>query len=167
MDVDPSQVLRDHAGALARVAASYAPPGSDRDDLRQDIALAILKALPRFRGESSLRTYIMRIAHNCGIRHSVRRRRRAEVAEVEVSSDANVESAIDARRRSDVLAEAIRTLPIGARQVLVLALEDMSHAEIADVLGIRENAVSVRLHRAREALRKRLHDPSRKAAAHG
>jgi DNA-directed RNA polymerase specialized sigma24 family protein len=42
------------------------------------------------------------------------------------------------------------------RQVLTLALEDLSHAEIGSVLGIRENAVAVRLTRARQALREAL-----------
>ena len=50
----------------------------------------------------------------------------------------------------------MRSLPLGARQVLVLTLEGLTHAEIAEVLGLAENVVSVRLNRARAALRVRL-----------
>ena len=52
----------------------------------------------------------------------------------------------------------MRSLPLGARQVLVLALEGLTHSEIGDVLGLAENVVSVRLHRARVALRAHLDD---------
>ena len=66
--VDIEQVLTEFRPVLGRTAAMYAPPGSDRDDLLQEIYLALLSALPRYRGESSLRTYVLRVAHNCGIR---------------------------------------------------------------------------------------------------
>src|SRR5215510_12930513 len=56
-------LLSGNGGALSRLAASYTNNPSDRDDLFQDIALAIWKALPGFRGESSERTFIFRIAH--------------------------------------------------------------------------------------------------------
>jgi RNA polymerase sigma factor (sigma-70 family) len=57
------------------------------------------------------------------------------------------------QQQRERLDAAIRRLPIVHRQVLTMALEDLSHAEIGSVLGIRENAVAVRLTRARQALR--------------
>ena len=48
-----------------------------------------------------------------------------------------------------------RELPLGSRQVLTLALEGLSHAEIGEVLGLSDNAVAVRLHRARAHLKAR------------
>src|SRR5262245_25908788 len=50
--------------ALARLAASYTRSTSDRDDLLQDIAMALWLALPKFRGDCSERTFLFRIAHN-------------------------------------------------------------------------------------------------------
>ncbi|MDP2305758.1 MAG: sigma-70 family RNA polymerase sigma factor [Pseudomonadota bacterium] len=58
--------------------ASYAPPGQDREDLSQEVALSIVQALARFRGESSVKTYVLRIAHNVGLRHAMRRRQLPE-----------------------------------------------------------------------------------------
>ena len=150
---DLEKVLREHGGSLGRVAASYAPPGPDREDLRQEIALALVSALPRFRGDSSLRTYVLRIAHNCGIRYAVARRRNSMEASDQAVELQTPEAAAAARQDAERLATAIRTLPIGLRQVLVLRLEDLSHREIADMLGTTDNAVTVRLHRARTALR--------------
>ena len=51
------------------------------------------------------------------------------------------------------LLSAMQGLPIGLRQVLTLALEELPQGEIADVLGITENAVAIRMHRARRLLR--------------
>lgn len=62
--------------ALARVVASYAPPGSNREDLAQEVAMALVRALPAFRGQASLKTYVLRIAHNICLRQVMRKRRR-------------------------------------------------------------------------------------------
>ena len=56
------------------------------------------------------------------------------------------------------LLSAMQELPIGLRQVLTLALEKLPQGEIADVLGITENAVAIRMHRARRLLRTLLED---------
>jgi RNA polymerase sigma factor (sigma-70 family) len=58
------QLLARDGPALMRLAAAYTRTASDRDDLFQEIALAIWQALPGFRGESSERTFLFRIAHN-------------------------------------------------------------------------------------------------------
>ncbi|MDN5924917.1 MAG: sigma-70 family RNA polymerase sigma factor, partial [Xanthomonadales bacterium] len=61
-----TSLLREYAGLLSRVAASYEAEPAARDDLLQDIALALWKALPRWRGEASLKTFVARVAHNRG-----------------------------------------------------------------------------------------------------
>jgi RNA polymerase sigma-70 factor (ECF subfamily) len=66
-------LLDAHGAALGRLAASYARDPVEREDLFQEIVVAIWKALPRFRGECSVRTLIFRIAHNRGIAHLVKR----------------------------------------------------------------------------------------------
>ena len=68
------RILDEHGGAISRLAYSYEPVAGIREELGQEIALAIWKALPHFRGECSERTFVFRIAHNRGLTH-VRRRR--------------------------------------------------------------------------------------------
>ncbi|MFT6818475.1 MAG: RNA polymerase sigma factor (sigma-70 family), partial [Myxococcota bacterium] len=58
------EIHRDFGPAVSRQVASYLPPGQNREDLVQDIWLAIWRALPRFRGDSSTKTYLFRIVHN-------------------------------------------------------------------------------------------------------
>jgi len=149
------QLLSGNGGALSRLAASYTNNPSDRDDLFQDIALAIWKALPGFRGESSERTFIFRIAHNRAITYIAQRRPAAASSdEVEVPDPRpNPEKGFAREQQETRLFEAIHRLPIEYRQVITLTLEDMSYTEIADVLGIGESNVGVRLNRARQMLR--------------
>ena len=149
------QLLAANGGALIRLAASYTNNPSDRDDLFQDMALAIWKALPQFRGESSERTFIFRIAHNRAITYIAQRRPvMASPDEIELPDPRpNPEKGFAREQQETRLFEAIHRLPIQYRQVITLTLEDMSYAEIADVVGIGESNVGVRINRARQMLR--------------
>src|SRR2546422_6689202 len=77
-DADFDAVIRAHGDALERVAWGYVDNASDRDDLMQEVLTALWRALPRFRGESSERTFVLRVAHNRGISFAIRHRRRFE-----------------------------------------------------------------------------------------
>lgn len=153
------RILAEHGASLRRVARVYAGGPVESADLAQEIALAVFRALPSFRGEASERTFVHRIAHNRGIAHAVARRTRDAVTPIAPAPpDARDPSpppdeALDAARRSEALLAAIATLPVGSRAVITLALEGMSHSEIADVLGSTANSVAVRLSRARTELR--------------
>lgn len=152
-------VLQAHGPALGRLAASYANDLGEREDLFQEIVVAIWKALPRFRGECSERTFIFRIAHNRGIAHLARRRMPSAGAldTLDVQSPGpNPEQALSKAQEGQRLLEAVQRLPLGYRQVVTLALEGFGYGEIADVLGISESNVGARLTRARHMLRQLL-----------
>ena len=152
------QVWRDHGASLARLASSYELNAHAREDLLQEIRLAIWVALPRFREESSLRTFLFRIAHNRALTHVWRRKRNISSEDSEETVDTRngpEAAAIQAVNCSHLMA-AIRQLALPFRQVITLSLEDLSHADIASVLGISENNVAVRMNRARKLLREKL-----------
>lgn len=146
--------------ALTRVVASYARPGADHDDLAQEVALAVWNALPGFRGDCSERAYVLRVAHNRGMHHLFRRRPMESDGELEARADPGPGPDLAAAQRQEVerLYAAIRTLAPAHRQVLTLALEELPHAEISQVLGISVSNVAVRLSRARTALRRALEE---------
>lgn len=154
------RILREHGPALRRVAAAHEADSARREDLFQDICLALWQALPRFRGDSSERTFAFRIAHNRALTHGWRARGSAAASldEAEEIADPrrNPERELHEGERRDRLREAVRRLPPGARQVVVLSLEGLSHKEIGEVLGMTENNVAVRLTRARKMLRQAL-----------
>ncbi len=154
-----AQVMQTHRGLLGRIIESYAPPGPDRDDLSQDVGLALWRALPAFREDSSLKTFVAKIAHNRGLSFVYQRRQNQHDAEIDTHDRGpNPEEAADGSKRRERLLEAIRSLPVGYRQVLTLALEEMPHREIAEVVGISVNNVDVRLNRARTLVKKMLEE---------
>ena len=148
--------MAEHSAGLRRIVRSYARP-ADEDDLAQDVALAIWKALPSFRGDASLRSFVFRIAHFRGVTHLGRRLARAESDEPDenASIDRGPTPEQRAAEREDVrrLYVALRELSVPQRQVITLALEGMNHKEIGECLGTTTENVAVRLNRAREALR--------------
>jgi len=155
-----SLLIRNRA-ALLRLAASHTRNASDRDDLLQDIAVALWLALPRFRGECAERTFMFRIAHNRCISYVVRRRDLASLDDVvgEVADPApGIEAQLVDAQQSQHLLDGIRQLPLAYRQVVVLALEGLDYREMAEILGISDSNVGVRLNRARALLRERLGD---------
>lgn len=160
---DPAfdRIVRTHGEALARVVWGYADNAADHDDLMQDILVAIWLALPRFRAESSERTFVFRIAHNRGCTFLARARRHrehdslADTAPI-VDPRPGPDEELDEARRRERLAAAVRTLPDAQRQAVLLRLEGFSISEIAALAGTPEANVSVRLSRARERLRELL-----------
>src|SRR5271155_5838571 len=153
------RVLREYGPALSRLAFGYEKLPAAREELTQEIALAIWQALPHFRGECSERTFVYRIAHNRGLSHVWKRRPSHQPLEEIEESDQPIDprphpeeqaARTDQRMR---LMSAIQLLPVAHRQMIVLMLEGLSHAQMAEVLGITENNVAVRLNRARNMLK--------------
>ena len=147
---------------LRRLAWSYSRDPAECDDLLQEIALAVWTALPRFRGESSERTWLYRIAHNTSIsyltsnqRRKVRENNTPTLAEPASETNSPETEAID-REKQQRLWSAIRELSVPDRQVIVLYLEGMSAAEIEAVTGFSSGSVATRLTRIRQKLTARL-----------
>jgi RNA polymerase sigma factor (sigma-70 family) len=158
-------LLAEHGAGLRRVARTYAARTDETEDLLQEIALAVWRALPSFRAECSDRTFVFRVAHNRGLTFAERGGRKArsreplEPDEIEVPGLPTAEEHVADARRKAALWCAIHALAPGMRAVVTLALEGLSHAEIGEILGVSAGAVAVRLSRGREELRRTLLSP--------
>ena len=152
------RVLLDrHSGEVLGYLARFFGDREMATDLTQDVFLKVIAAADDFRGDSSFRTFLFRIAHNHCVNHIVRRRPTASLQELELDPEDGarpVEARLTDAQQSARLHDAVRRLPLIQRQVVMLALEDLDYAEIAAVLGITETNVGVRLNRARASLRK-------------
>jgi len=148
-----AEVLEELGPGISRIAASHARNRSEREDLEQDISLALWQALPKFRSESSLRTFVYRVAHYCCYR-ILRRRGHLEGDECSDVADPSPGAEALMCRVDDhaLLERALARLPDGPRSTLTLRLEGKSYTEIAEILGISERNVSVRLVRARRRI---------------
>ena len=161
------RILREYGRSLFRIAGSYELEPSRREDLYQDVCLALWQALGSFRGECSERTFVYRIAHNRGHSHAWRRKAapaNLEEAEAVVDPRQDPEAVVVEDQRREHLRRAVLGLPLAARQVVTLALEGLNHQEIAEVLGITENNLAVRLSRARKALQEAFEAPHQSSA---
>lgn len=156
------RLMAEFRAAIWRLVCAYTAKAADREDLFQEIALAIWTAIPRFRGESSERTWLYRIAHNVALSNQTRvgrHERHARTVEPAMdwpSQGLHPEQQALHRERSELLVELVRTLPAGDRQVLLLHLEGLSDAEVAEVSGLSAGAVATRLSRTRSRIAEKL-----------
>jgi RNA polymerase sigma-70 factor (ECF subfamily) len=149
------RVVGEHGPLIRRIARSYEMNRALVDEIVQDIYLALWQALPTFRGESELKTFVVKVAHNRAITHVTRESRRPRSTELDdgIPDPATApEEAAEHDEARGRLERAVAKLPLGQRLVVTLALEGFSPTEIAAVLGIGVSAASVRLHRAKAAL---------------
>lgn len=153
------RVVQQYGAGLRRLANAWERDPAAQEDLLQEILLAIWRALPRFRGEASERTFVFRVAMNRALTHRFRKPPRGEpldtVREAQDPGRTPEAEATISEQRARLLS-AIQSLPVATRQILTLALEGLSRGEIADILGISENNATVRLSRARRALQEML-----------
>jgi RNA polymerase sigma-70 factor, ECF subfamily len=142
------QVLTSHDAALRRIARAYAGASDETDDLYQDILLQLWRSLPSFRGESAIGTWAYRVALNTALtwRRQARRREQATVTATERTTSGAP------RDEVQLLEEVLQTLGPADRSLLLLYMEGLASAAIADVLGVSANVVSVRLHRIKQRL---------------
>jgi RNA polymerase sigma-70 factor (ECF subfamily) len=133
---------------------------ADVEDVVQDVFLAALRALPKFRGESSVSTWITRIAVNTCRSHGRKRRLRilgGSRPEPLRRLGQSAEHELMDRERFEQVRTAVRRLPPKYREAVVLHyLEELAVSEVAAVLGLGKNAVEVRLNRARKWLKEDL-----------
>lgn len=152
------RVVRTHGEALSRLAWGYVANEADHQDLMQDVLIAIWRALPRFRGASSEKTFVFRIAQNRASTFVARQRNHEPLSSGTAIADPRPgpDESLDEARRRERLARAVRMLPESQRNAVLLRLEGFSIGEIAALQGTSEANVSVRLTRGRDKLRELL-----------
>jgi len=155
------QLMRRHNRALYRTARSIVKDDAEAEDVLQEAYILAFRGMEKFRGESSMSTWLTRIVINEAIARS-RRRSRAEIIQLdgEAAMDEHSEQPEQALLRSEarrLIEQKIDCLPDSFRTVFVLrALEEMSVEETAVCLDIPEATVRTRYFRARGLLREAL-----------
>jgi RNA polymerase sigma-70 factor, ECF subfamily len=164
-----AELLRAYSGRLMAVARRYLKNDEDVRDAVQDAFLSAFRSIGRFQGGSQLYTWLHRIQVNaCLMKLRTKRRKPEESIEellpnFDTSGHQNepsllwqepAERAVERREARELVRNAIEKLPESYRTVLLLRdIEDVSTEETAELMGISPNAVKIRLHRARQALR--------------
>ncbi|NYF92130.1 sigma-70 family RNA polymerase sigma factor [Tunturiibacter empetritectus] len=167
MDVDLTfeQLVRDHQAMVFRTLLRLTGSREHLDDLAQDVFLRLYRALPSFRGEALITTYLYRIAVNVA-QDEWKRRRRDDRSHVSLSDDTsaweerlahpdrNAEQKIEEREFQQAVDEQLQRLSQIERTILILYhQEERSYEQISYTLGMPIGTVRTHLHRGRKKLR--------------
>ncbi|HEV2456108.1 MAG TPA: RNA polymerase sigma factor [Verrucomicrobiae bacterium] len=152
------QWLDRHVGLILKIVRGYALSPQDQDDLFQDVLVQLWSSIPSFRGDSKETTWIYRVAFNTALAWQRTERRRRQKHETFIQFDtsshehaSHVDSLVE-REIINQLYAAIRTLPRVDASLALMHLDGISYQEMAEVLGISENYIGVKLNRIRKQL---------------
>lgn len=144
--------LQEHKGIFFKIVRAYAFTPNDQDDLFQEISLQVWRSISDFRGESKVSTWIYRVALYTAyvwVRTEKKRPETTPLLNVERTLIMN-EQAEDGRIHW--LYEQIGQLEPIDRSVCLLLFDGYKYREIADLLGISESSVGVKIHRIKQHL---------------
>ncbi|WP_039041387.1 sigma-70 family RNA polymerase sigma factor [Sporosarcina sp. ZBG7A] len=156
------ELMNDYGQDILQLVMQYVRNLPIAEDLTQEIFVKCYKALPTFQFNSSMKTWLWRIAIN----HSKDYlkswyAKNVHVTEENIFTQVNsgdcVEQQVIQQQQDDELARAVFALPVKYREVIYLCYyEEQSMKEIADVLQLNESTVKTRLRKAKQSLKKRL-----------
>jgi RNA polymerase sigma-70 factor (ECF subfamily) len=150
--------LDEHIGLVLKVVRGCAASPQDQDDLFQDVLLQIWSSIPAFRGEAKETTWIYRVAFNTALAWRRRERRRWEGHDRFLKfgdSPQSQPSHVDSPPEQEIVERlyvAIRQLPRVDASLALMHLDGLSYQEMAQVVGISENYIGVKLNRIRQQL---------------
>jgi RNA polymerase sigma-70 factor, ECF subfamily len=149
------ETIKLHQGIVHKVCGMYRHDPDDRKDLFQEIVIQLWRAFPKFRQESKISTWIYQIALNVAIsdfRKESRRPQKVEISEVLMNISEN-DYDPETEERIQQMHLAIAQLSETEKAIVMLYFEEKSNEEIAEIVGITQNNVRVKMTRIREKLK--------------
>ena len=142
-----------HKGTLFKVVRAYACEHADRQDLFQEVAIQVWRSVDDYRGDSSVPTWMYRIALNAAISWTRKQDRHQRGKQpLEIVDSLLAASAAEADPRVEWLYRQIAQLKDVDRSVALLLLDGFSYKEIAGITGLTESNVGVKINRIKSAL---------------
>ena len=150
-----TQMIAEHQGIIHKVCGIYCPRPDERRDLFQDILLQLWRAYPSFKGNSKVSTWMYRIALNTAITQFRKQKRRPVLRQMPAHNfempDPPNDTIVEERLSS--LHRAIAKLNQIEKAIVMLHLDEHSYQQIAQIMGISESNVGVKLHRIKNKLK--------------
>jgi len=145
------KLVGQHQGIIHKICKLYRDQKEDREDLFQEIVFQLWKSVDGFDGRSKFSTWMYKVALSTAIA-VYRKRAPVIVFTDELPEHADASPGIN--DHSDRLLEVLKTLDDADKALIVLYLEDLSYREIAEISGISENYVGVKLNRIKSKIQK-------------
>ncbi|MBW3622275.1 MAG: sigma-70 family RNA polymerase sigma factor [Armatimonadetes bacterium] len=154
-----TELLEPYQDVVFRLAFRISGHAQDAEDLAQEAFIRMVGSLPAWRGDSSFSTWVYRVTLNvCLTSRKKRREATVDISEIPLADeqpDPEAQALICGFQ--ETIREEVRRLPTAFREAVTLRLsEELSYAEIAEVLGIPLNTALTRVHRGMKRLRERL-----------
>ena len=147
-------ILERHYAGLFGLCFRLTGARPEAEDLCQDICLALPGKISSYAGQAKLTTWLYRVAVNAAHDRRRKQARHAKARDGWGDWEANRRAAdAETATQIDWLHQAMGALPETLRDTLALTLDDITHAEAAEILGVSEGTVSWRISQARKALR--------------
>ncbi|MEO8254186.1 MAG: sigma-70 family RNA polymerase sigma factor [Flavobacterium sp.] len=141
-----------HQALIHKICRMYRDTLEDQEDLFQEVIYQLWKSYPMFEGKSKITTWMYRIGLNTAMATFRKPKVKLDYSDTILDKKIPEESQTDFWRE-DLLFAAIRKLDEDERALIALYLDDLSYVEIAEVIGISENNVGVRLNRIKTKLK--------------
>lgn len=153
LELDFARIIREHKGTVYTVCYMFSKDEEEVADLFQDILVNLWKGFAKFRGDSSIRTWIYRVSLNTCISADRKKKRRGENLPLDMNINL-FDDSVEDLKQVRMLQNRISRLGPFDRAIVLLWLENLSYDEIGAIVGITAKNVSVRLFRIKEQLRK-------------
>ena len=153
LELDFARTVREHKGTIYTVCYMFSKDEEEVADLFQDILVNLWNGFAKFRGDSSARTWIYRVSLNTCISAERKKKRRGETVPLDMNINL-FDDLVQDMKQIRMLQSRISRLGPFDRAIVLLWLENLSYEEIASIVGITVNNVSVRLFRIKEQLKK-------------
>ena len=148
--------LEAHKAILFKVSRVYGVTHADREDLFQEMVLQLWHSVPAFRGDAAVTTWIYRVALNTALAWKRRERKHYQERQ-DFESAASLLTAPAARDpRLEWIYQRIGELDEVNRSLALLMLDGFSYREMAEILGLTESHVGVKINRIKSALADKL-----------
>ncbi len=157
LEIDFARIVKEYKSTIYMVCYMFSKDEDEVSDLFQDILVNLWKGFPRFRGDSSPKTWIYRVSLNTCISVERKKKRKGETVPLDMNINLFDDTAED-MKQVRMLQDRISRLGPFDRAIVLLWLENLSYDEIGAIVGITAKNVSVRLFRIKEQLRK-MSDP--------
>jgi RNA polymerase sigma-70 factor (ECF subfamily) len=160
-DYSIEQLMREHGNAVLRTAYAYVNDRDAAEDLFQEVFIKAYYNMDKFRGDCSIKSWLIRITINVCKDYLKSAYQQKVVPMMEFEEDAIVSDddfeEIENADRNKTIRQAVESLPETYREVVMsVYFNEMSVAETAEALGIAEGTVKSRLSRARDVLKNKL-----------
>lgn len=155
MEKEFLEIIRTNQGIIHKVCSFYCNSEDDRKDLFQEIVAQLWKSFPSFRSESKFSTWMYRVALNTAITTFKKTKRRPDQNNLSYENLQLPDESFDQEAEENIklLHKAIARLTGIEKSIILLFLENNSYEEIAEITGITQNYVRVKMNRIKKKLK--------------